>query len=297
MKRLRADSRGFAFSLDILLALIPLTIILGMAVANMDNIMYLSENTIYQSSLDRTAADAADALVETSGVPYNWEKGGIFSVVGLASYDESKNLTNKNILDPLKVAALNQTQLQTLIGSQYGAYLTITTVNGTNSKVIKTVGTYNNSSSNIVRIQRFVSSSNLKSVVALEGLVRATGQPRTYTTSFPTNNVFVASYDYWVYVANKGYDSAKVDINSTQVVSPSEINQHVTEVKHLINPTILANQTNFIINPVSVTTSSNPGAVMDVYIIVAPKGTPESDINLENIKIRNAKLELYVWTR
>ena len=41
--RFSRDSRGFAFSLDVLLALIPLTIILGMAVANMDNINYLSD--------------------------------------------------------------------------------------------------------------------------------------------------------------------------------------------------------------------------------------------------------------
>lgn len=62
-----SDRRGFAFSLDILLALIPLTILLGMLAADMDNIMYLTQSTIYQSSLDRHASDVADALVETSG--------------------------------------------------------------------------------------------------------------------------------------------------------------------------------------------------------------------------------------
>jgi hypothetical protein len=297
LRRLRADSRGFAFSLDILLALIPLTIILGMAVANMDNIMYLSENTIYQSSLDRTAADAADALVETPGLPYNWEQGGTVSAVGLARFDVSKNLTTKNVLAPSKVSAMNMTQLQSLIGPDYGAYMTLTIANNSNATVIKTVGTYNNSSSNIVRVERLVSTSNLEFVASLEGLIRDTGQPRTYTLTFPTNNYYVTTYEYWVIVINRGYDSTTIDANVNTVVSPSEINQHVTLVKTKINPAFLYNNTNFQDNVVSVRCPSNPGASMDVYVVAAPMGTPASEITLDNVKLRNAKLVLYVWTR
>ncbi len=65
------DKQGFVFSLDLLLALIPLTILFGTLVISMDNITYLSQSTIFQSSLERHASDVADALVETSGVPYN----------------------------------------------------------------------------------------------------------------------------------------------------------------------------------------------------------------------------------
>jgi hypothetical protein len=281
----------------VLLALIPITIILGMAVANMDNIMYLSENTIYQSSLDRVAADAADALVETSGTPNNWEMGGNISTVGLARYDSSKNLTVKNVLAPQKVAAMNITQLDNLVGPGYGAYMTITLANNTNATVIRSLGTYNNSAQNIIRMERLVSTSNLEVVASLEGLVRDTGQPRTYTTTFPTNNIYVNAYDYWVLVINRGYNSATIDANTNTVVSPSDINQHIDTVTKQINSTFLYNATTFQDNVVTVRTPSTPGSSMDVYVIAAPKGTPASDINLDNVKLRNAKLVLYVWTR
>lgn len=57
------------------------------------------------------------------------------------------------------------------------------------------------------------------------------------------------------------------------------------------------NETYFQDNVVNVRTVSTPGSTMDVYVIAAPKGTPEQDINLDNIKLRPAKLELYIWTR
>jgi hypothetical protein len=295
--RFSRDSRGFAFSLDVLLALIPLTIILGMAVANMDNINYLSENTIFQSSLDRTAADAADALVESPGTPLNWEAGGNIYTPGLARYDFSKNATQKNVLAPSKVGAINTTLLQNLIGPDYGAYLTITVANESNATVIKTVGTYNNTAPNIVRMERLVSTSKLDFVTSMEGLIRDAGQPRTYTTTFPTNYFSVTTFDYWVIVVNNGYNSANVQANSNVVIPSNEFSQHIDLIKKQINPGFLFNQTNFQDNVISVRTVSNPGSTMDVYVIAAPKGTPASDITLDRVKLRNAKLVLYVWTR
>lgn len=297
MKRLRADSRGFAFSLDVLLALIPLTIILGMAVANMDNIMYLSENTIYQSSLQRVGSDAADTLVETSGVPYNWENMGNSSTVGLAKYDINKNLTVKNLMSPAKLSAVDINDLEALVGSGYGVYLKVSSANSNNSTIIRTVGTYNSSSQNIVRVERLVSASNLDLVADLEGLIRDAGQPRTYTTIFPTNDAYVQAYDYWVLVINRGYNSATVDVNNNQVLDPNEINQHITEIKQKIDVPFMYNQTYLQDNVVNVRTVSTPDSTMDVYVIAAPKGTPEKDINLDNIKLRPAKLELFIWTR
>lgn len=76
MRDLLSDRRGFAFSLDVLLALIPLTILLGMLAADMDNIMYLTQSTIYQSSLDRQASDIADAWLNHQGLPLTGNRRG-----------------------------------------------------------------------------------------------------------------------------------------------------------------------------------------------------------------------------
>lgn len=292
--RIIEDGQGFVFSLDLLLALIPLTILLGTVVMGMDNIMYLSQNTIFQSSLDRHASDVADALVETPGVPYNWEQTGNPSTIGLAKYNVKKGLPEENYLSPAKVAAMNNNNLGELIGPQYGYFLNITTTDGL---TIKTLGTYNESAQNIVRIERFVLTTKLERIASLEGLIRDAGQPRTYTTNFPTNNAYLQIYDYWVIVINRGYDSAFVDVNGNRVIPPNEINQHIIEVKKQINETYMYNNTTFRDNILAVRTQSNPGASMDVYVIAAPKGTPPEQINLDNIRPRMAKLILYLWVR
>ena len=55
--------------------------------------------------------------------------------------------------------------------------------------------------------------------------------------------------------------------------------------------------TNLQDNTVTVRTVSNPGASMDVYIIQAPKGTPEDQISLDNIKPRPCRVILFMWTK
>jgi len=289
-----SDRRGFAFSLDILLALIPLTILLGMLAADMDNIMYLTQSTIYQSSLDRHASDVADALVETSGVPFDWEKRGNPQTVGLARHDPVKGLPQKNYLSPSKVAGINTTNMGELIGPRYGYYINITTAEGL---TIRTLGTLNTSASDIVRVERYVLTSKVERVGSIEGLIRDAGQPRTYTTNFPTNEAYLRIYDYWVLVINRGYNSAFVDVNNNRVVPPNDINQHVTEIKRQINETYLYNDTIFRDNILSVGTQSNPGASMDVYILAAPKGTPPGQITLDNVRLRPTKFILYLWIR
>jgi hypothetical protein len=283
--------------LDLLLALIPLTILLGMVAVNMGNILYLSENTIYQSSLQRVGSDTADALVETSGSPYNWEEIGVLYTPGLARFDKNKNLTAKNYLSAFKIYALNDTQLQNMLGPGYGFYMNLSSTNSTAVLNIKEWGTYNNSSPNIVRVEREVLASKLELVTSLEGLIRATGQPRVYYATFPTNNFYVNSYDYWVVVENRGYDSASVDVNEEPVITQNQIHKDVTEIKSIINKTILYNQTYFQDNTVKVRAESKPGSSMDVYVIAAFPGTPEEDITLENARLRTSKLILFVWTR
>ncbi|MFB2623875.1 hypothetical protein [Methanothermobacter marburgensis] len=294
MRGILADKRGFAFSLDILLALIPLTILMGILVADMDNIMYLTQSTIYQSSLDRQASDIADALVETPGVPPDWEQRANPQSIGLAKYDPVRNTPQKNYLSPAKIAGMNTTNMGELVGPEYGYYINISTTEGL---TVRTLGSLNTSAPDIARVERFVLTTKVERVGSIEGLIRDAGQPRTYTTNFPTNDAYLRIYDYWVLVVNRGYDSAFVDVNNNRVVPPNEINRHITEIKKQINETYLYNNTTFRDNILSVRTQSNPGASMDVYILAAPKGTPADQITLDNVRLRPAKFVLYLWMK
>ncbi len=289
------DRRGFYLSLDLLIALIPLTILMGMMVTDMDNMFYTLQSTVYQSSLDRVGTDAVNTLIKTSGSPYNWEQTGDLSVVGLAKYDNKKQMPVQNYLSAAKLSALQPAYIQNLTGPGYAFYLNITTVD--TNRNVKTVGTpYNSSTPNVARIERLVIASNIDLITSLEGLIRDAGQPRTYSTTFPTNDESIASNDYWVLVINRGYDSATVTVNNNRVVRPQDINQHITELKRQVNDTFMKNASYFQDNTVDVRTVSNPGASMDVYIIAAPKGTPESEINLENIQPRQCRFIFYIWT-
>ncbi|MGZ7118806.1 MAG: hypothetical protein ACXVH2_03795 [Methanobacterium sp.] len=296
MGLLRKDSDGQIFSIDLLLALIPIALLLGMAASDMDNMFYLVQGTIFQSSTERVATDTVNTLVETSGSPYNWETNGSLSVVGLAKYDTNKNMSVENYLSPYKLNALQPQHIQNLLGPEYGFYFNLSRADN-KAISLKTIGNYNNSAQNIVKVERLVVTSNLQLEASLEGLIRATGQPRTYTTTFQSNNVTVGAYDYWVLVINRGYDSASVDVNTNPVVSQNEIKHDTTEIKKLINGTYLKNQTQLMDNVVTVRGQSTPGNSMDVYIISAPKGTPESEINLENTKLRQCFFEFYVWVK
>lgn len=281
--------------MDLLIAIIPLTILMGMMVTDMDNMFYTMQSAVYQSSLDRVGNDAVNTLIKTSGSPYNWEQIGTPQVVGLAKYDNLKQMPVQNYLSAAKLAGLKSSHIQNLTGPNYGFYLNITTVDS--NRNIKTVGTPHNSSiPNVARIERIVIASNIDLITSLEGLIRDAGQPRTYSTTFPTNDASILANDYWVIVENRGYNSATVTVNSNRVVRPEDINQHITELKRRINDTYMKNASFMQDNAVDVRTVSTPGASMDVYIIAAPKGTPESEINLENIKPRQCRFIFYIWT-
>jgi len=300
LKFISKDSRGFAISMDLLLAIIPLTILLGMVTVNMDNMFYLTEQTVFQSSIERVGTDAVDTLIETSGTPVYWEQTSNPQVVGLARYDTTKKIPLENYLSPHKINALKESYIQDLVGPKYGYYLKITRIENS-SVTIKTIGNNNTPPAanipNIVKIERLVVTSNLQIEASLEGLIRATGQPRTYTTTFQTNDVYVASYDYWVLVINRGYDSASVDVNTNPVVREFEIKKDIPEVKKQIDKTFLRNQTMLLDNIVTVRGRSTPGNSMDVYIISAPPGTPASEISLGNIAPLKCRFEFYIWVR
>lgn len=298
------DSRGYALSLDLLLALIPLTLVLGLVAADMDNVMYQMQDVIYRGSTERVAADTMNTLLQTSGDPYNWETltGSEVKVVGLAKYDDVTKIPHKYWLSPGKLGAVDSSHIQNILGNQYGFNFEVISLN-TNITIRNITSLDNtkvnfNNASDIVKVERVVLTSKFDIVAQLENL-RGTGQPQTYTSSFPTNIAYNNAYDYWVYMNVPGVSSGYVDINGERVVPTNYFPIEPPLVVEKINPITaqLKNQTELQPNSVSIELRGSPGDFADVYIIQVPKGTPKSEVDPTGADRIRCKVQLYVWPR
>jgi len=298
LRKIKDDSEGYVFSLDLLLALIPLTILLGMATADMDAMFYLTQEGVYQSSLQRVATDAVSALLETSGTPHNWEETGNPSVVGIAKFSDSAQSPIENDVSSAKLGGLNSTNMGELIGPEYGYFINITTVR-TNAPYYS-IGTYNNSAQNIARVERLVQLAKFEVVSEGTG-VRNTGSPRDFSSPpqpFQTNVRYNQIFDYYVLVYHDTITSARVDINGITIVPPNEFQKKDPIPPILIDRNILQNQTELRDNSVLLRqVASAPGGSMDVYVIRVPKGTPSSEITLENARPILGRFVMYVWVK
>jgi hypothetical protein len=295
------DSRGQLFSLDLLFALIPLVLVLGIVASDMDNIMYLVQDSVFRGSTDRVAADTLNALLETSGQPTTWEQTGNPTVAGLAKYNFNKGEAMEGTVSSAKLYLLKNSDIQNIIGNDYNFFLNVTSAD--NRVVYRYLGSYDSSASDIVRVERVALYEKLDVVSELKDATRDPGIPEVYSSPpdpFPTNKYFLDTYDYWVIVDNHGYDSTTVSINGNDVVDPHDFNGQNTRYINFtvsIDETILMNQTQMQNNTVVVRTPSNPGASIDVYIIQAPRGMPQDQITLENIIPQKCRVIFYLWTK
>lgn len=296
------DSRGFVVSLDLLIALIPLTIILGMVTADMGNIMYQIEDTVFRGSIDRVAADAMNTLLETSGTPPTWEKTGNVTIVGLAKYDSTTSKPIADKLSPTKLAFVvnNPGYVQDIIGDDYGFSMTIKDIR--TNETMGSIGTLNSSAKDVVRVDKVVLCSRLETVSELLGEIRYTGQTRNYIVpAFETSYRYNQSYDYYILFVNRGSTSANsatvningntINLNSSNIYSGNLINNSYIQ-------TCSTSQNLFLNNTVTVNiTSSTFGNSMDFYIVQVPKGTSSSYVNYNNVVAKNCMFILYLWPK
>lgn len=309
MGLLDRDSRGYALSLDLLLALIPLTLVLGLVAADMDNVMYQMQDVIYRGSTERVAADTMNTLLTTSGDPSDWETNvSNLKVPGLARYDQFSQLTTRYYLSPNKVGSVTSAQIQSILGDQYGYSLNITSINSGTNVLMR--GSSNDFSvdpaaKEVVRVERIVLYSAYE-IVSDAVNIRGTGTPLVVTAnSFPTNIQYNSVFDYYVYVNSTGLTSvtsATVDINSATVVKSNDFKHGTNPVVKLIDPAVygddvLKNQTELLDNIVTIRLEGSPTDKMNVYILQVPKGTPASEISLKGANTEKFRAVLYVWNR
>ncbi len=301
---LSRDSRGFALSLDLLLAIIPITLLLGFVAADMDNLLYNMEDAVFRSSMDRTAGDAVNTLLETSGDPYNWETTGNPNIVGLAQYDTSKNGPIEGTIDPVKLNSLTTTNVQNLVGNNYNFYMSVSTINKTGTPA--TIRTLGNSSyagaTDVVKVEKDVLASKFKIVSSQVGQIKYTGGIRNFIippfqSSFNTNQ----TYDYWILIANNvGFTSASFSINNN-ALNFTNLTSGNTNSAVMINSNYLninaSSPTTFYNNTVSMNATGSFGSSMDVYIVQAPKNVSNTEITTDSVVPKYSVFDFYLWLK
>lgn len=299
MPLLSDDSRGFAISLDLLLALIPITLVIGFVASDMDNLLFQMEDTVFRSSMDRAAGDAMGTLLETSGTPSNWEVNNNSQIVGLAQLDPSTNTPEQGNVDPIKLAALTTTQIQQLVGNQYSFYFNVSTINNSGTPAsLKTLGNSSfGSAKDVVRVQRIAQASQFKVVSSLVGQILYLGGSRSFSIpSFQTSFTSSQSYDYWILIANNaGFTNASVNINS----NPVNFNAANMTTATLINPNFLITNSSkpnqYYNNTVTLNATGSFPSSMNIYIVQAPKNTTPGTITTSSVVPQPSNFVLYLW--
>jgi hypothetical protein len=159
IKRLKNNSEGQVFNIDLLFALIIITIIMGMSANALD----IAGNRIsdYSAgiSLDRIATDAADILINTPG-PQDWDKSNITPSIkpGLA-LDSNNSVNSTKILSYNKINQLKihyNELMVNLLPPIVNSSLTIDTTSSSMATIVVSNNTPPNNVHEVIVVNRTV---------------------------------------------------------------------------------------------------------------------------------------------
>ncbi|MFQ5800890.1 MAG: hypothetical protein ACE5HH_04130, partial [Candidatus Hydrothermarchaeales archaeon] len=94
------DRKGQLFTLDLLLALVPLTLVLAYSASAMTGVVNQMQSYAYTYDTQRVAMDAADLLLKSPGEPVEWDNQSA-GILGFASVEN--NFTYNHILNLTKL--------------------------------------------------------------------------------------------------------------------------------------------------------------------------------------------------
>lgn len=222
-------SRAQLFTLDLLLALIPLTIVLGISANAMGGVVTQIQEYVVGYSIQRAANDAADALAKTAGVPVNWNSTEPPTVPGIAYYDPSKNDTVSMLLDESKVAVLNVTHIGQLLGNRYPYYnltvrglenssLRINICNGTKTSVTDLVVVERNLLYYVVKVMAELHQiAHGDKEVSERCCTTCSANQYLYELAFTIKADERSNFNYWIGYASDGGVNAEYTVREIQV--------------------------------------------------------------------------------
>lgn len=220
------NRKGQLLTLDLLLALVPLTIILGMSATAMGGVINQIQEYSFFYSTQRQAADAADVLVKTPGVPQDWNSTNPPSILGLAKYNNETNETLIHQLDYEKIAALQTSYLTQLFNFTY-YNLTLENTAGFVSYYKSWSNGSRGDASNIVVVER----SATFPVFYIDSSSTDSGDgPVNYTTEiYSSDDVYATQTDQFNWGAS---EYMEFDFPDLGIPSGSQIDSVIVLVEH-----------------------------------------------------------------
>jgi hypothetical protein len=104
------DSQGMLLSTDLMLSMIIITITMGMTAQAMDIVINPMQDYSTRSSMEHSAIEAADVLINTPGSPANWENfnSSLIDSPGLAMVNPLNGEPIPHVLSYKKILLLNK---------------------------------------------------------------------------------------------------------------------------------------------------------------------------------------------
>lgn len=123
-KKLIEDGVGLVFSIDLMLALIIITVLLGVSANAMDIIGGKIQEYSYTNSLERITMAGTEMLIENAGSPENWEELNDLNGVipGLADIDPVNMKVQPKTLSIRKIKRLKENYDELMVGKVLPPY-------------------------------------------------------------------------------------------------------------------------------------------------------------------------------
>ncbi len=209
------DRKAQMFTLDLLLALVPLTLAMAMSANAISGLAFQIQDYAATYFFHRNAENSLDILVKTTGVPRDWEDSGNASIIGLAAWNSTYSKSVPNFIDMTKFYRTNNSLLKYLLGTNN---FNLTLVLANLSLINATVYSQLNLSigypvpanaTEVVYVERLSISDSLLDIKSSSNYALGInntgggggGQSRMCTLSeFTLTSADIALNNYWIYL-------------------------------------------------------------------------------------------------
>ncbi|MGZ7209028.1 MAG: hypothetical protein ACXVHV_04040 [Methanobacterium sp.] len=309
--KFKDDEVGQAFTLDVMLALIIITVIMGISADAMDMASYKTSDFSARFTLERVTNDAADMLIKTPGSPDNWELGfNNLTTPGLAEIDEQTGKVILNTISMKKVNALSKNYNSLIYGKVLPQGVNSSLIIYPSNPSLSPIEIMKNNPENSmeVAVTNRTVIFNLIGIEAVNknnsGLIcpysehTSSGSYKWTCQNFDISMSEMNSTDFYIVT-----DPANVGDSPSWILDrPEKAIDNGTREKFSLNPININSKISNLLGNDSkgvlwfhVGTPANISRNFDAYIVSVPKGTNQTQVNLTSIKPEPWFLVLQVW--
>lgn len=313
-KKFIDDQIAQAFTLDIMLSLIIIVVIIGISADAMDIASYKTSGYSARFQLERVTSDAADMLIKTPGSPDNWENGiNNRTTPGLAELDRQTGKVLLNTISMKKVNALTKNYNFLIYGKVLPKGVNSSLIIYPSNPSLKPIEIMKNDPKNALEVavaNRTVIFNilDIKAVIYkknnLQLICPNSGHSGTEFDKWACQNFNITlselnSTDFYLITdpANTGNNSSYWILNRPEKALDNGTGEKFGSIPINLNGKIsnLLGGDDKGILWIHVRTPVNMERNFDVYIASVPKGTNQSQLNLNSINPEPWFLVLQVW--